>query len=172
MAQGATVLRASLASILKAIQSQLMTFTGFPVERVRISARWPDPLAAVGDQDLTIRPLGFKVQDKRNSRLETRVYRRIGVMIRTRLGTDYYESGQSWLTDPTLGHIPLEETVLDALLNFIPLDNKFIQNWLSIPLKLVGGEDPERQDEDSGNGVEILMFELEYMPPIDPNKFL
>ena len=165
-----TTLLTSLSPILEAIQSQLMTTTSFPIERVRLVKAWPRSGEEVGDQDLNVRPLGFIVHEEDGvegaGRLETIIHRDVGVMIRSRLGVDYLESAQAWLTDPTLGYLPIEEQVIDSLHGFIPVDGS--NNILvTQQIKLRSGEAIEAVYSDNPEfGGCVLHFEVCYLPPL------
>jgi hypothetical protein len=166
----ATQNRSSLIPILQAIQTQLMSTTSFPLERVNIVATWPKDPQIVGDQDLLIRPLGFICNLEEGAqgagRVETLIHRRLAIKVRTRLAYDSEQDQVGWLTDATLGHLQLEEQVLDSLQNFIPMDGS--SNWLvAQPLQLVGGDQPEDPEGLDGNGESVVYFDLAYLPALN-----
>lgn len=110
--------------ILAAIKAQLMQVTQLPSERVHIVAH-RRTTHMQGDQDILIRPgpiewdKGF---DYGAGRAIVVAIRTLFVVIRTRANLDISTSDDIRLTDPALGHIALEESVVDCLYCYLPMD--------------------------------------------------
>jgi hypothetical protein len=168
-----TVITASLTTILNLIGTQLVTDTGFPSERVNLVRDWPTVTdMPVGDQDLYVSPREFVIEERDGvngaGRLETIEHRRIGILIRTRLGTDAYQENTQWFNDATKGHIQLEEVIKNSLhgLTLIDSSNNIV---VTEQLKLRGG-DPYENAQDPEYGGQILYFDLAYLPPLDRTR--
>ena len=164
----ATVIRASPVLWLPKIQDRIKTVLGFPSERVKIVARKNVPMPH--PQDILIRLGPFRIDEGitfEAGRVATVLHRELLVTIRTRLAVDEPEVDTQWILNTTLGHFQTEDKVLDSLQNFQPVDQQ--SNWLlTEPLQLLSGPLPEK-DEQSDDGVSILVFSASYMPVLDQN---
>ena len=165
----AAQIRSNFGAILEAIKNQLVAEIEIPAERVLIVVRRNVPHFAA-DQDIVLRPLGFRVDRQitdQTGRFLTAIVRRLEVRARTRLTLDEASRDEQWLLHETLGHLALEEGIVDALQEFIPLDNDVDQNALTYePILLSDGTDPE-QMPDRGQptdwGESRLIFDVPYV---------
>src|SRR5271166_2918888 len=101
----ATVLLASVTTIVQAVQTQLINSLSFPAERVRITAHWP-PYQTQADQVVYIWPKesarDATVSDG-SGRRSTVVRRVFWIILDSRLSTDDIGGAENWLNDPSYG---------------------------------------------------------------------
>lgn len=160
----------SLTALLAAVKSQLQTVTNLPAIRIRVVARGQTPKFQ-GDQDILLRP-GSIVWDKGfesgSGRVCPIIRRPLLVHIRTRFGVDMSDADDFRLTDPTYGHIPLEESICNALLGFMPMDSG--QNLLTQePLHPIDYPEEEKQEGQAADWIETqLAFQLTYQLTLNP----
>jgi hypothetical protein len=163
-----TVLRASLTAILPLIETQVVAVTGLSSSQVYSTAQKNPPIYE-GDHVVQIRPTGFTVQTDQSfpeGRLDTRITRDLAVKVVTRLGLDEPDRDRVWLEDQTLGHIVLEESVINALQNFWPTDvngNVLTTN----PIQLAPASDPETEEDEPGWGSSLVTFQVSYILPLN-----
>lgn len=161
---------ASLTAILATVKNQiLLAVPQLSDNQVRIVAR-AETKRFRGSQDILLRPgpvswdRGFDVGSGRMCPI---IRRPLYVHIRTRLNTDPSDSDELRLTDPTYGHIPLEESICDVLLDFIPQGSAgewFVQEPMH-PLDY--REEEEQQEGEARDWVETtLAFQLTYQLPL------
>jgi len=162
----------SLTAILAAVKTQLQTVTDLPVNLIRIVARGQTPRFQ-GDQDILLRPgdvswdKGF---DSGSGRVCAIIRRPLLVHIRTRFDVDMSDQDDSRLLDATYGHIPLEETVCNALLDFLPADDS--SNLLTQePMHPIDYPAEEKQEGQASAWIESrLAFQLTYQLPLNPQS--
>lgn len=159
----------TFASIVLAIQTQLVAVTELDSAFVRIVAsdRYTSTQTTLDDHWLFVRPYGPKVDtDAGVGRRARRAWRRVRVWVLTRNSSDQAGEDTEALTAAT-AHFNLEDTVVDALDEFIPLDED--DNPLTLePLHFLDSSDgaPERQVEgDVGVLVSFVDFECVYVLP-------
>lgn len=151
----ATVIRTKLSAILPLIKTQLMATTGFPTERVYISKRDVHPSITQGDKYIVVRPRASVTNEAVEigaGRVDTRLTRRVAVILRTRLELDQEDVDVSWLTDATYGHLDTEHAIIDSLQDFQVIDTN--NNWLVYePMKLVPVSAPQDEQNFTGWGL-------------------
>lgn len=75
------------------------------------------------------------------------------------------------MTETTLGHLALEDLIIDALASYQPVDGD--NNWLCIePMKLLGSTDPQKEEKNRDWGESALVFEFAYLPNINFTSYL
>jgi hypothetical protein len=159
-------LRSSITTILQSIQARLIAETGLDPTRIYFSARNRKTVHMTADQDILLR-VGRPNPDEGfvagSGRVATVVRRLLTVTPRTRLITDMSDRDDLWLFDPNLGHIALEETIVDALNCWMPSDT--MDNiLLAEVLRWIPSEEPDREpNPDTQWGETILQFEMAYI---------
>lgn len=148
-----------------------MAATGFPAERVFNAARERVPHFQ-GEQDLVIRPGPFRSRQEFNDgagRVATVCVRTIGIIVRTRGMLDTGGQDDIWLmtpdlVDPATGYFELENDVIAALQDFLPVDSND-NALLGEPMRLIGGSEPRREtgEKNTGWGAGRLDFECMYV---------
>lgn len=170
----AAQIRASLATILPLIETQIVTVLEWTnPNRVKSVARDVGQIAHYqGDQDILIRPgdfLSLQSYDDGAGRWDTRIRRILEVGVRSRRRGDPTDQDDIWLTDPKAGvaYVALEEAVLNALHQFEPEDSN--QNVLTCePMRIYTGRKPVKAPKDMAAwGYGVLLFEITYQPPLD-----
>lgn len=168
MPQTPAQIRGSFRTILARIRTQVVEWCGIPEERVLVAARGKVPWFQA-DQDIVLRPRGFRVDKSwtdQAGRHATVLHRKLEVRIRTRLQTDEPNSDSLWLLDEANGHVALEELVIDALQEFLPIDDpETTKNALTLnPILLLDGDDPDREaGKPTDWGESRLTFEVSYI---------
>lgn len=163
----ATLIPANPETWLPKLQAQVMSVTTFPSERVILTLRDAKHVPQPHPQDVLIRVGGFIPHPPHlqgSGRIGAILSRKVVVTVRTRLAVDAGESDEQFITNTTLGHFPLEAKVLNALLHFQPEEAITANLLLQCPLELLGGEDPEKGDEE---GSTTLTFRATYEPVLD-----
>lgn len=155
-------LRSSFVTVLNAVAAQLALEVSLsdeltlPAARVRFVAKRRDnqlpPLD--GDRDVLLRDRGFSVVGGIEDRHDHRIFRRLGVLLRTRNELGEGDSDDAWAKHATLGNIVWEEAVLNALQNFLPEDDD-LNTLLFEPMKLEPGEGRVAEGDGWG-GVEVV----------------
>lgn len=162
-----TPLATSLTPILAAVSAQLTAVTGIPPNLIRLVARGTTPRFQA-DQDILLRPgqvtydRGF---DAGSGRVCPILRRPLLIHLRTRFNADPSDADDSRLTDPVYGHIPFEESVINALAWFLPQDGN--QNWLvQEPMHPIDYPPEELQTAEAADWIESnLAFQLTYQLP-------
>lgn len=170
----ATVIPTRLDIILLNIQQHLMSSLSWVQQRVDIMD--PDKLPVnkhpLGSNYLVLWP---DVETPNipifqgAGRLDTRMTDRLNVHVRSAAALDEYASAQTWLTDPSLGHIFLRHQVWDALLNYLPTDSN--SNLLTVNgLVPAPARKAKLEGEKKYWGESVLAFDVNYvlaltMPP-------
>lgn len=115
--------RAALGDILGAVRTRLSTVTGIPAGRIRyVARRKDDNLPSFdADQQILLRDRGFITTGGNNDPQDYRIYRKLGVMIRTRNELSEADDDESWLTNAALGNAAFEDLAFESLNNFLPL---------------------------------------------------
>lgn len=162
------------AAILTAVETQLITVTGFPNERINNSTEDGESAHFQGDQDIVMRtgnltPVGPDIDSK--GRLAIRIVRQLQVIPRTSIAVDTHGLTDAWLTDPSFGHLQLEEAIFNALQGFEPSDAN--GNWLvTEPMRLVPSQPPIRPAPPDLKpavwGSSTLTFEITYLMALNP----
>src|SRR5262245_40060411 len=119
-----TVARAKFADILLLLKAQLVTSTGIGSEQVRVVAR-DDVPPFTGSQHLLLRPRSPVPQTEETwsaGRVVPLVRRSVACILRTPLYVDQSDMDYHWLTDTSLGHLQMEEKIVDALVEYFPED--------------------------------------------------
>lgn len=175
-------IRVTFGTILSAIQAQLVNITGFETTAVKLIGR-KDGLVPhlMGDRDILVRPSGFVVpvdQEEASGRIATRLDRTVYIFPRVRMGRDEVDRDTQWLIDPENGIFALEETVLDALLDWLPTDQDG-NELTSRGLWLTRGTEAEKElagDRSkptlmSNWGHSCLAFSAYYLPNINVGTY-
>jgi hypothetical protein len=122
--------------------------------------------------DVLLRAGGFIVDqrlDLAGGRITTALTRSLIVTCRTRVSLDESGKDLAWLFGDgnlVLGHLALEEAVVDALHEQTPTDAS--GNLLTKePVKLVGGTEASKEGRDPNSwGSSLLTFSMVYLPPL------
>jgi hypothetical protein len=164
MAEDPKPLRSSLNAVFASIKAYLAEETGLAAEFVRIIARRQRPPKLIAGQDILLRDRGFTVDGGNSDRHDCRIWRKLGVVIRTRYELDQAGSDEIWMTDLVEGNVVAEEEVMDALINHQPADEDD-NHLLFEPMKLLGGETRDREAD--GWGEVELHFSMAIELPLD-----
>ncbi len=163
--------RIRFATILLAIKAQLIASNIVPADKVNVIGHDVIPKLK-GEQNLYVRPRLFyplPSQVESAGRSDVRLTRRFDILIENRIGTDPVNSDEAWLTDPNgRGYFDLEEAVLDSLELFQPVDANG-NELTAYPMRLLGGDQPDKDRQKQTWGGAALTFEVCYFPPITQN---
>lgn len=166
----ATVVRTTMNGLIGPIKARVRQITGLADHRVLYVAT-----SKVGDlggeRYVLLYPGGFLNQENwsvGSGRKSIYLARELFATIRTRVDRDPINEAEQWYKD-TLGFFALEHQVMDALIDFKPMDASANILVLS-PIKLMGGARPGKDDESNappGWGESTLRFSVHYMPDVD-----
>ena len=157
------VLYVDTNTLLRAAQLHLRRWLGFPAERVLLVADYTPYQKIQMDQVVEIkqgratRPV---VWSDGHSRISTWIHRAVEFRCRTRLALDDAATDYHWLTHPTLGHDQLEEAVIDAFDDWVPLRNGAA--LLIQPSKYIETGPPTKKERSPGYGDSIVYVEMAY----------
>lgn len=172
----ATPLPSTLSAVLSAIGAQLIAWPAVNLTADRIFlALDPEQVPyTTGDRDIVMEPTSERKDptSEGSGRVEARVIRRLRVRVRTRMNLDENHRTVAWLqgavqengSSVTLGHLAMEDAVIDALYLFQPMDA--MQNVICYkPIIYDGTSGPQRrgQDAESGYGYSDLWFDVPYI---------
>lgn len=162
-----------LSPIVTAVQTQLAAVTGLNSNLILFAQRADTPHFQ-GLQDVVLRvgpPRPVEGFSDGSGRVAVVVSRVLQVTPRTRWGADQSDRDDLWLTDPTYGHLALEENCVNALHIWMPGDS--VGNlWLQEPIHWAPGAEPVRETPESQSwGHTDLMFEMKYLLPVSANTF-
>lgn len=168
----ATVVRASIRDILTAIKAELVLREVLGEDAIHFVARDYVP-HFVADKDLLLRPGRVTSSEPWNTgagRAATALKRYLHCICRTRLALDESDRDEKWLQDEAFGHWILEESVLDALQDFLPEDAD--ENVLLIePMRVVDADAPDKdRKEPLLWGESTVTFEVFYAADIDATR--
>lgn len=166
----------TLSAVLTAIGVQLSTWPAINLTLDRIFLNL-DPETAeptTGDRDILLAPAGERKDPtaEGSGRVEARVIRRLRLRIRTRMNLDENYRSVAWLqgavmengNSNTLGHLALEDAVIDSMFLFLPTDN--LGNALchrAIVYDSAMGPQRRGADAASGYGYSDLWFDVPYI---------
>lgn len=156
--------RASFREILLAVREQLVEVTGLDDTRVFVSVLSPeDAPRYAAFQDILLRPMGEE-PDVGNidgaGRYDNRRTRQFEVAVRTRVALDQSDRDHARLTDESLGHIVLEDLVVEALELFHLEDDD--SDVLAAPLRVGRLSMPQRLRSDAHWVFSAFVCEAEY----------
>lgn len=119
-----TAVPTTMDVLLPLLLDRLASATGLPPEQVN---PWigEDSPRLTGHQDLVVVLRGFSPDQgwiQGGGRASPLVRERVEVRVRTRLAVDPVGSAKSWLIDQALGHLRVRTAVIDALLDWLPVD--------------------------------------------------
>jgi hypothetical protein len=174
-----TTLRTSFVPIWQAIVTQILNWPGFsgfnngrgivPSQVILVSpGRTPPNVDTIGDQYLILMPRAVDPELRREEgggRTDKRARRTLDIIVRSRLALDEIDRDTLFLTSYSQGVIPLEETVLDCLIDFQPQDS-FGNLLTDVPLKWIVNSEPRREPVQEGYGQVVVSFEVPYLLPI------
>lgn len=160
-------IRSNIGAILEAVKTHLVTETGLASTAILWVQRSMTPHLR-GDKDILLRAGRFDVDGQEVAaagRIATKVTRILEITPRTRVGLDQSDRDDEWLLDTTRGYFELEDTIVDALQLFAPLDAS--RNMLTIePMRLLGGSIPQKS-RDPLWGDSVLLFQVKYYLDLD-----
>jgi hypothetical protein len=159
-----TPVRSSFKDILLRIKDQLVRWIeGLDASHVLITCRDNVPYYS-GDHDIVLRVLGETPENEiinSAGRLDNRRWRRLRVIMRSRLVVDQVDMDVNRLCDEDIGHIVFEDAVCDALEEFFTQDD--IQNTLQATnLKVRQLSDPEQDPKHPEWVKSSFMVDIEY----------
>lgn len=116
------------------------------------------------DHDVVIKPGSFinmRQEFDSAGRVATKFRRFLLMYPRCRVALDEADSDQVFLTDPTLGFLPWEETCANVLSGFFPIDTS-MNHLTTEEIRLSDGSDPNRGAMGEW-GDSLVTLEIEYM---------
>lgn len=146
-----TTRRASVRETVLLLRARLAAGLGWDEERIIITAAEPDDTPHhQADQDILLRLEGERPEASidgggRYVNLRTR---NIAVWARSRLFLDTRDSDLARLTHTSLGHVALEDDIVDVLEGWLPVDDD--GNATSTPVILGTFSRPEKDRKDDG----------------------
>lgn len=158
-----------LVKIVKNLRTTLATGTGLSIQRIGLVARRTVPNLD-GDKDILLRIRGFSAVSGQADRIDFRVRRTIDITMRHRLTLDPTGRDYEWLTKDALGFLLFEETVLDTMQMWEPMDADTLLPLLVQPARVLSGTDPSKDEPSADNtswGQETLSYEIVYKPGVD-----
>lgn len=163
------VTRAPFADVLEAVRARIVEVTELDDARVFITALDPDSAPRFGAaQDVLVRPASETPEAGTidgAGRIDNRRKRRIEVTIRTRLLLDEADRDTSRLSDASLGHLALEDTVCDALELYNPTGEG--DDAICLPLRVGQLSQPQRLRSDPSWVASTFVVEAEYLRDLD-----
>ncbi len=108
---------APFGTVLLAIQAKIIVQTGLDPSAVPITKRDQLP-QFIADKMVILRVMGETPDAeviRGSGRIANRRYRKVRIIVRTRFYVDESDRDTVWMTDPALGHLALEDQVIDAL---------------------------------------------------------
>ena len=158
----------NLSTVLLALQAWLVTKLGFPAERVLIEARDSLDFNPQADQYAWIRPRSqrWAAQRTGGGRFDNRVRRRTTVTLRTRLLLDESTQDAQLLTNASLGHLPTEHALFNALEMWQPFDTDG-SPLLYEPLAVEEARGVDKVPEQPGWGQDSYAFDLPFVLDLD-----
>lgn len=150
-----TLRPSSAREVLLALQAQVATITGLDLTRVIITAAEPaDVPHHAAEQDILLR-LGAEYSElsvEGGGRFADLRRREVQVYCRSRLWLDTTDSDTARLTDASLGHVALEDRLLEAVQRWMPLepadDPGAAVNAIALPGEAGGFSAPVRDRQD------------------------
>lgn len=172
----ATVLRTPIRDIFLNVKATLMTGTGLGSDRVTIVAK-PN-IQSVADKEIQIWPSNATVDEAwefGSGRRSCPIARNLNILCRDRVALDPTNESQVLLTDQNLGLFVLEEQVINALLEYLPVDRQ--GNALTTaPIKFLGQPAETAEHEEWANnlgwGDSWLVFQLVYQFSAVQNQYI
>jgi hypothetical protein len=166
----------TLSTVLSAVASQLASWpaVNLTLDRIFLNLDPDTAEPTTGDRDILL-DVGSERRDPTSDgsgRVEARVIRKLRVRIRTRMNLDENYRSTAWLQGAvmengqsiTLGHLALEDAVIDALYLFQAVD--LSSNALMYrPMVYDGTPGAQRRgiDAASGYGYSDIWFDLPYI---------
>lgn len=172
----ATPIPTTLSAVLTAIGAQLASWpaVNLTTDRIFLNLDPDQAEPTTGDRDILLDPTSERRDptSEGSGRVEARVIRRLRVRIRTRMNLDENFRSVAWLQGAaaengqsvTLGHLALEDAVIDALDLFQAVDGS--QNALMHrPMVYDGTPGPQKRgiDAESGYGYSDIWFDVPYI---------
>lgn len=159
-----SAIRSTFTAILATLQAQLAAITSVDLARIIVVADDVVP-HFTGDQDILLRPLGEKCDRNRlqgNGRVMDYRTRSLRIVARTRSTLDPVDEDYIHLTDATLGHLTLEDSIVEALQMFFPSDPS--SNLLTAcPIRALDWTEPRREAREQEWISSSLMAEIDYI---------
>lgn len=165
----ATWRRANFTEILLAVRAYLVSETGLDDTRVFVSALGADDVPRFSaTQDLILRPQGEEplagIVDG-SGRYDRRTRRSFEAIVRTRVLLDQSGRDSVRLTDASLGHLALEDAVVDALELYHLADSA--GDALAAPLRVGRLTGPQRLRDDRTWVWSAFTVEVEHRRDLD-----
>lgn len=158
--------RSSFVDILAPIYTSLVVNTGLPTTAIKFRSKRQWKFQA--DRQLILIPQSIgrdAVVSDGSGRIMTALRRQLWVQLVNRLALDTIDDGTQFFQNATYGMIPFEEHVLNALVEFQPVNSSGTALTIE-PMKFMGGVPPTQEVESVGWGQETLAFEICYAPPL------
>lgn len=164
----ATVLRSNLQTILPLIKTRIMDVTGLESEAVVYSKQPAKVKPSFQADKVVVLWVRSQITQKPfvagAGRVDTRVTRRVTVVIWNRLEVDYDLQDEAFFTDANYAIFILENQVLDALATFKPVD---AQNNIVVTEPLWIGPVAEPVPDMEGWGHSEVDIEIVYELDLD-----
>ena len=162
------VVRSSFRVILPLLKTQLVTAGAFGTSAITLSLvgiPMESLPGLVGEHDCFLMAGDERNEgdfDNASSWFDRRVRRAVQVLIRTRLQLDKVNEFSDWLTNATLGHLQLEDSIFDALDDFKVLNSSSDQVVFE-SLLVTGIAAPRMVRAQKGWGGSIINVEVGYV---------
>lgn len=156
-------IRSNLGAVLPLLRTQLMTFTGFPEERVVVQkhTNQQDPASLQADQVIVITAEGetpVRPQITSAGRRDARMDRRVTVTLWNRLNLDEAYQDYEFLLHTEFGLIPFENSVYNCLLTWVPTDGS--NNVLAVPTRVEVITPPQTNRQDWGTESVAVVYQF------------
>ena len=159
--------RTSFVNILTPIYASLVTNTGLATTAIKLRSKRQWKFTADKILILVPQQLGRDaVVSDGSGRIMTALKRQLWVQCVCRLALDTIDDGTQFFTNTSYGLIPFEEQVLNALVEFQPINSAGTALTIE-PIKFIGGVPPTQEVESVGWGQETLAFEITYAPALN-----
>ncbi len=151
------------------------------IARVYVVAKRPAKMPAlVGDRDVFLRPGGFTVSSVDGTgRTDTRVRRRVDIILRSRMAVDSINQDLQLLTKDALGHFAYEDAVFDVFQMWMgniadqATDDTMLLVSEGEPVRVTGCSDAERdfQSADGKWASSMLTIEVVYRQTLTVREY-
>jgi len=169
--------RTTLREIMPVIKQRLIDEQTIGEDRIFMVAKDPRSVPHYqADQDILLWARLVAVDRSwadGSGRVATLLRRHLTVAVRTRLNIDPQSDDTSWITDATLGHYQLEESIPNAFEEWYPTDANGAPLTIEV-LQMIDGSEPSKPPS-SARGAEqtedwgytALRYELAYLLDLD-----
>lgn len=168
----ATIRRCSVREIITALRARLVLKTGIPEERVIFVAEAPERIShQQAEQEILVQVAGEQPEPaiEGGGRYVNLRSRSFYVHVRTRMWLDETNQDYIQLTDASIGHVAMEDDVVDALQEHLLMDAN--GDALCLPIACGSFSEPRRESKDPGWISSHCTITVQYTRDLDLNEY-